>query len=102
MKNKQTFYVCFWIDVHLFYFKNSFPVCILTVESTEVLARAYHVETERKRKIANLLQEYSAESKEFEALSLAWIQLVSVGSSEEEMLCKGINYEANLGAPWAL
>lgn len=71
------------------------------MEASQGLARAYLVETERKGKIGNLLKEYSPESKEFEALSLAWIQLESVGS-EEEMLLKVTNYEANLGAPWAL
>lgn len=71
------------------------------MESTEGLSRAYLVETERKEKIAILLKEYSPISKEFEALSLAWIQLVSIGP-EEEMLLKATNYEANLGSPWGL
>jgi len=71
------------------------------VESAEALSRAYLVETERKEKVAILCKEYSPDSKEFEALSVAWTQLVSIGP-DEEMLLKAANYEANLGSPWEL
>jgi len=71
------------------------------VESAETLARAYFAETERKEKLATLFKEYSPVSKDFEVLSVAWTQLVSIGP-EEEMMLKATNYEANLGSPWEL
>jgi len=68
------------------------------VESAEALSHSYSVETGRKEKVAIMLKEFSPLSKEFEVLSLAWIQLSQIGP-EEEMMLKAGTYEAHLGSP---
>jgi len=72
-----------------------------TVECAARIASAYQSETAKKEKIVVILKDYSPLSKEFEALMIAWTQLVGI-RTEEEMALRAMLHEADINSPWGI
>jgi hypothetical protein len=72
-----------------------------TVDFAVRMASVYQNETEKKEKVLALLKEYTTISKEFEALLIAWTQLVYI-RTDEDMALRAMLYEAEISSPWGI
>jgi hypothetical protein len=73
----------------------------MIVQSAARISTAYLTETKRKEKVAMTLKNYPPNTKEFDALLIAWTQLVGI-NTEEEMELQAMLYEAEIRPPWGV
>jgi len=64
-------------------------------EAASNIAEVYLTETKRKEKIAKALQKFTPDSKEFDALVIAWTQLVEI-MPETDATLQAMLYEAEI------
>jgi len=69
------------------------------VNSAARISNAYRTETKKKEKLAKVLKDYPPSTKEFDALCVAWVQLVDI-TTADEMDLQAMIYEADIRPPY--
>lgn len=71
----------------------------MTAEAAARISSAYLTETQRKEKLSKVLKNCPPSTKEFEAILIAWTQLVEI-KSEEDAFVQAMLYETEIRPSW--